>query len=119
MIKQDWLLKQIEIIVATLVFALTGKQHDDETIVELRSEQERINPLYRKVLKLMNEKKICEAENLIFDDIKERNIKNLYAGVLFYYDLNKLDDNELIANNFSREEIELGLIDLKNTYSLF
>lgn len=119
MIKQDYILKQIEITLDTLIFILTGKRRDSELISVIRQNQLNTNDLYKKVHKLLKENKICEAEDLIFEDIEEKNIENLYAGVLFYNDLKNYDEEELKKYNFSIEEIDIGLIDLKNTYKMF
>ena len=62
--------------------------------------------------KLFNEKKYNEneAENLIFDELKESNSPEIYEVALEFYNslLNKSDE-ELNKSNFPREEIYQGL----------
>ena len=60
--------------------------------------------------KLFNEKKYNEAENLIFDELKENNSPEIYEVALEFYNslLNKSDE-ELNKSNFPREEVYQGL----------
>lgn len=60
--------------------------------------------------KLVNEKKYNEAENLIFEELKENNSPELYEIALEFYNslLNKSDE-ELNKSDFPREEVYQGL----------
>lgn len=70
-----------------------------------------------KLFKLVSDKKINEAENLLFKWIGE-NPKPEYLSVAveFYEKLNHLSDDALSESNFSREEITEGLSSVKKTY---
>lgn len=67
-----------------------------------------------RIGRLLLDRKINEAENLLFDEI-ERDPQPAYlaVGVHFYEDLQELTDAELEAADFSRAEIAEGLEALK------
>ena len=59
-----------------------------------------------------------EAENRLYEMTCDGDRQNLEIGLLFYYELNGKDDEFLEANNFSREEIMMGIQDLADRYNL-
>lgn len=66
------------------------------------------------VKKYLMEENINEAENIIYDAIKSRNIKKSYEIAINFYSLiNKFSDKKLLDCNFSREEILEGLEGVK------
>ena len=70
------------------------------------------------VVRLLDEGKIDEAENRLYEMTCDGDRQNLEIGLLFYYELNGKDDEFLEANNFSREEIMMGIQDLADRYNL-
>jgi len=63
---------------------------------------------------LYNKGNYNEAENLIFYELKKTNSPEVYEiAVGFYNLLLKKNDEVLIKNNFSREEVYQGLEDIK------
>lgn len=115
---QDWLMRQIEAISATLAYILTGKKPKQVTVEENQKTLSDTNQLYRQLLALVAEGKICEAENLLFAAMEEANPEVPDAAVGFYTDINRLSDEELEARNFSREEIKEGLQAVCRHYGL-
>ena len=67
---------------------------------------------------LADDGKIDEAENRLYEITCDGDRQNLKIGLLFYYELNGKDDEFLEANNFSREEIMMGIQDLAERYNL-
>ena len=61
---------------------------------------------------------INEAENELFDLAETRTMDNLLIGLSFYSYLNEMDNDFLVANNFSREEVREGLKSLVAVYGL-
>ena len=108
MLKQDFLLRQIE----SLAMSLSKLFFNKDMVQYEVSDQENISEtdiLYTKLGKLVSEGKINEAENLLFDEVDKSNIEYLRVGIDFYTNLNRLEDSVLEAHNYSREEIEQGL----------
>ena len=63
---------------------------------------------------LISKGKIDEAEDMLFGEIENNPSEEVYEiGEKMYALLSKKSDEELVEYNFSREEIELGLQDLK------
>ncbi len=71
--------------------------------------------IFKVVLKsLYNKGNYNEAENLIFHELEKNNSPEIYeAACTFYNLLLKKSDEELLKNNFSKEEIYQGLEDIK------
>lgn len=106
--KQDWLMRQIESMtqmIAHLVF------HKDTISREIRNEAaaSQTDLLHQRLSALLDEDKICQAENLLFESFSPENTEHIRLAVEFYARLNKLADEYLEAHDFSREEIKEGL----------
>ena len=117
MLKQDFLLRQIE----SLAMSLSKLFFNKDMVQYEVSDQENISEtdiLYTKLGKLVSEGKLNEAENLLFDEVDKSNIEYLRVGIDFYTNLNRLEDSILEAHNYSREEIEQGLHDLSAEYGI-
>ena len=83
--------------------------------------EERVKETLESLLALMEEGKIDEAENRLYDltsGEEDEDRHNLEAGLLFYYILNGKDDDFLEEHDFSREEIMTGIQDLADRYGL-
>ena len=120
-IKKEFEIEQIDLIskfLFTMLFPDLGvlTEIDNfefaEEVLDLKTELER----------LVNERKFCEAENLLFREIgqiEEENFSQsnsyrnqnevLRLAVWFYCKLNGFDDKVLNDNNFSRIELLDGL----------
>ncbi|MGL4484148.1 MAG: DUF6483 family protein [Anaerovoracaceae bacterium] len=63
---------------------------------------------------------INEAENMLFETINNANKSEKYQllniATKFYEELNKFSDEELISNNFTRDEIENGIQEINKLY---
>ena len=92
MYKKDWLLNQIDDLIDFLVKVFLNK--------------------------LICDKKINEAENLLFDKIDVQNPKHLAIAINFFDKLNKLTDETLDSSNYSREEINQGLNDILDKFGI-
>ena len=109
MLKQDYLLRQVE----SLAMSLSKLFFNKDMVQYKLEEKDNLSDtdiLYSKLGKLVSEGKINEAENLLFDEIDKSNIEYLRVGIDFY--------TILEAHNYSREEIEQGLHDLSSEYGI-
>ena len=115
---QDWLMRQIEAISASLAYLLFDqKKHITQIAAEEQTTSD-LNELYRLLRSLTDQGKLCEAENLLYEAIDREDPEALSAGVRFYADLNRFSDPELASCNFSREEIADGLQELCARFGL-
>ena len=115
---QDWLMRQIEAISATLAYILTGKKAHAATIDEEQQRQTGGNALAEKLLAIVSAGEICQGENLLYEAMEQNNPEAADAALLFYSAINQLSDQELLACNFSRDEIKEGLEAVCTKYGL-
>ena len=112
---EDWLMRQIEMLVAAILNAILSKRSRTNTVTEEE------NTKLSAIGELLDKNEICEAENLIFAlaDEKENDIELLNAAVKFYQTLNGKSEEFLNAHDFSHEEIKEGLEALCSRYDIF
>ena len=96
--------------------ALIKKEDDEMQVMNL--EETGSSEILRIILKsLMVKKEYNKAENFLFEEIeKNKSEANYRVAVDFYEELLEKSDEELIANNFSKEEVLQGLKDLNLLY---
>lgn len=70
------------------------------------------------LLNLVDDGKINEAENRIFELTSDGNMSSLETAILFYSYLNDKTDDFLKEHDFSRDEIQAGLKDIIAKYKL-
>jgi hypothetical protein len=115
--QKDWLMRQIENICRLIAKLLFNKQSPRYEIVDVSTNTE-TDLLHKELIGLLNEFKINEAENLLFDRINALNINYLLVAIDFYTRLNEYDDDFLSKNDFSREEIESGLREVQKIFGI-
>lgn len=74
--------------------------------------------MLEKLLDMVDNGDINEAENQIYDMTSDNNMVNLEVALLFYSYLNEKEDDFLQKNDFSRDEIKSGLKELISRYGL-
>lgn len=115
MYNNDYILRMIEDLGRVLRQVFLQEEEEMFEIVDEEGRFSESDFLGYRVGRLLLERRINEAENLLFDEI-EPGIPQpsfLAVGVHFYEDLQELSDEELEAADFSREEIAEGLEALK------
>lgn len=115
--EQDWLCKQIEMLVRFVAKVVFGKDTSEGTRL-IQESTEGTNLLYRDIKELLLKGEICQAENLLFENLDVNNKNNLAVAVEFYSKLNELSDEELEKHFFSRSEIQEGLKNVMQMYGL-
>ncbi len=118
--QKDWILREIEMMTHFIVVSLFGKNVE---LYELENEDlsESSSPLHKEILKHLDNKDICGAEDSLFDYIESHGtLTNDMAktAVFFYNSINAWTDSELEKASFSREEIAQGLKDISNRLGL-
>lgn len=117
-IKQDWFERQVEALGKALAGAIFGKEKLDELFekYEAVETQETLNEdILERILKNHIENgKLCDAENLLFDSLNEEATpQKIIVGLNFYNKLNEFSEDYLNEHNFSKEEIKEGIEELK------
>jgi hypothetical protein len=110
--KEDYLMRMIKNMVSFLVnFLAKILLNKDTANYELPAVEKytQTDYLHKQLLSLINQGKINEAENMLYEELDPKNKKYIELALDFYGRLNNLDDEFLEKNNFPREEIEQGL----------
>ena len=116
MLQDDFILRQIrEMIhaVMRMLFQVNASELSPEVLEDASA-----RTVLEELLALTDEGRIDEAENQLYEMTCDGDRQNLEIGLLFYYELNGKDDEFLEANDFSREEIMMGIQDLADRYNL-
>jgi len=74
--------------------------------------------LYVLLCKMIDDRKINDAENLLFDMLEVNNQDHLAIATDFYNSLSNLTDKELKASDFSKDEISNGINEIKTLFGL-
>lgn len=108
--QDDWILRQVEMIarfVAHLIF------HKEEVSYVLPSSGvlTETDELYLTLQRLLREGAVCEAEDLLFENMVPTD-RYIELATDFYVHLNEMSDQELEQADFSREEVYDGYIEI-------
>lgn len=115
----DYIMRQIEEMTRAIARVIFNKETDNDEIFDEYGTISEENFMFYMLNNMLGEKKINEAENIIFEMIEEnKSRENLKNALWFYNKLQKLSDDELYENDFSREEIAEGLGAIKKIYDL-
>lgn len=116
MFEQDYIMRLIKEMVRAILKLLFNLDAPAPTadLFEDESAMETADGLIKKA----NAGYINEAENELFDLIETRTMDNFLVGLSFYSHLNEMDNDFLLANGFSREEVREGLKSLVAVYGL-
>ncbi len=106
--QKDYLLRQIEDMVRFIAKVLFGKDLFKYEIID-EANLTQTDMLYAKLTALVSQRKLCEAEDLLYESIESGNADHARIALDFYDTINALSDDELESSNFSREEIRDGL----------
>jgi hypothetical protein len=118
--QKDWILREIEMMTHFIVVSLFGKNVE---LYELENEDlsESSSPLHKEILKRLESKDVCGAEDALFDYIDSHGTLTddiAKTAVFFYSSINSWTDSELERADFSREEIAQGLKEISNRLGL-
>lgn len=107
MLEQDYIMRIINAIIRAILklFFNIDTESPITELLESEEEQERLSEL----LDMVDDGEINEAENCLYDLISYDNDSGLKIALLFYSHLNDKSDDFLEKNNFSREEVKMGI----------
>ncbi|MFB0920014.1 MAG: DUF6483 family protein [Oscillospiraceae bacterium] len=115
--EQDWFMRQIHQLANFIAHIVLQKELTNYTIID-ESNLTQSDLLYSKIKNLLNERKICEAEDLMFDTLDTSDNRYLELALDFYQSISLLSEEELKSCNFSREEIQSGLNEILNRFNI-
>lgn len=116
--QQDWVMRQIEIIISILRGLIAGRSANKNKFDEFARSSSLDDTLRTLLLEKIEANRICDAEDLLFDAIDEDRPDAPENAFWFYEKINTLSDEVLRADHFSREEIIAGLREVCRRYRL-
>ena len=115
--KNDFVMRQIRDMVRMLAKIVLGRdtiKYEDNEDMKFSE----MSHIYTDLIRMVDEGKINEAENLLFDEINKDENKSFEMALRFYDYLNSLSDVYLEENNYSREEVNEGVQNLADSRGL-
>ena len=116
MFEQDYVMRLIKEMVRAILKLLFNIDTESPTVelLENKEEQETLENL----LDMVDAGEINEAENRLYDLTSNTDVKSLEIALLFYSYLNDKTDHFLEVNDFSRDEIKLGLENVADSFGI-
>ena len=116
MFEQDYVMRLIKEMVRAILKLLFNIYTESPTTELLENKEER--ETLENLLDMVDAGKINEAENKLYDLISATDINSLEVALLFYSYLNDKADDFLEENDFSRDEIKLGIENVADRFGL-
>lgn len=116
MFEQDYVMRLIKEMVRAILKLLFNIDTESPTVELLENKEEK--ETLENLLDMVDAGEINEAENRLYDLISVTDINSLEVALLFYSYLNDKTDDFLEANNFSRDEIKLGMENVTENFGL-
>ena len=107
-LEKDYILRMIKDLIKSIAHIILGKSEIQYNLPE-KDEYSRVDFLYVKLLELVNQGNINEAEDMLFDEINSSDMRQFEMAMSFYLYLNDFGDDYLEKNNYSRDEISEGI----------
>ncbi len=120
MVENDYMMRIIHEMVRTIVMLIFHK--DQETEEELIFLDGVSQDFYQRLCHLADVGKINEAENMLYQNLeendwdKEETMVNLKVALAFYDLLNSKSNDFLEEHDYSREEVEEGILRVMKLY---
>lgn len=109
--EKDYIMRVIKEMVRVLFSLLFGKKYASIE-QEHENKYEVSGHKLNELLAMADQGKINAAENLLLDNIDYTNINEVAAAALFYQYLSEKEDDFLMQNDYSKEEVFDGIIQL-------
>ena len=116
MFEEDYIMRQIREMVRMLLKLLFQMDMEEDSEELLRGTKE--NEVLRELLEMVDDGRINEAENRVYELCEDGEMANLKVMLLFYDYLNGKSDEYLEECEFSREELKEDMRDLLAGYGL-
>lgn len=116
MFEQDYIMRLIKEMVRTILKLLFNIDTDSPKAEMLEKSEEK--EILDSFLNMIDNGRINEAENKIYEMTENLDKNNLEIALLFYSYLNDKSDEFLEEHNFSRDEVMQGLKEMISKYGL-
>jgi hypothetical protein len=116
MFEQDYVMRLIKEMVRAILKLLFNIDTESPTVELLENKEEK--ETLENLLDMVDAGKINEAENGLYDLISAKDMNSLEVALLFYSYLNGKTDDFLEINNFSRDEVKLGIENIVDRFGL-
>jgi len=116
MFEQDYIIRLIKEMVRAILKLLFNIDTESPTAELLETKEQKAT--LENLLGMIDAGKINEAENKLWDLTGAADLNSLEIALLFYSYLNDKTDDFLQANDFSRDEIKLGLENVADSFGL-
>lgn len=116
-LEKDYILRMVKDLVKSIAHIVLGKSEMEYELPE-NDEYSRIDYLYVKLLELVNQGKINDAEDMLFNEINTSDMKQFEMAMSFYLYLNDFGDDYLESNDYSRDEISEGIKSICKEYGV-
>lgn len=116
MFEQDYVMRLIKEMVRAILKLLFNIDAESPTVELLENKEEK--ETLENLLDMIDDGKINEAENSLYDLTSDTDMNSLEIALLFYSYLNDKTDDFLEENDFSRDEIKLGLENVADRFGL-
>ena len=114
--EQDYVMRLIKEMVRTILKLLFNINTETPTVELLENKEEK--ETLENLLDMIDDGRINEAENRLYDLTSDTDVNSLEIALLFYSYLNDKTDDYLEENDLSREEIKLGLENVAGSFGL-
>lgn len=116
MFEQDYVMRLIKEMVRAILKLLFNIDTESPTIELLENKEEK--GTLENLIDMVDTGEINEAENRLYDLISATDMNSMEVAILFYSYLNDKTDDFLEANDFSRDEIKLGMENVADNFGL-
>ena len=116
MFEQDYVMRLIKEMVRAILKLLFHIDTESPTVELLENKEEK--ETLENLLDMIDDGKLNEAENRLYDLTSNTDVNSLEIALLFYSYLNDKTDDFLKENDFSRDEIKLGLENVADSFGL-
>ena len=116
MFEQDSVMRLIKEMVRAILKLLFNIDTESPTIELLENKEEK--ETLENLIGMVDAGEINEAENRLYDLISATDMNSMEVAILFYSYLNDKTDDFLEANDFSRDEIKLGMENVADNFGL-
>jgi len=114
--EQDYVMRLIKEMVRAILKLLFNIDTELPTVELLENKEEK--ETLKNLFDMIDDGKINEAENRLYDLTSDTDMNSLEIALLFYSYLNDKTDDFLEENDFSRDEIKLGLENVTDSFGL-
>lgn len=109
--EKDYIMRIIKEMARVVFSFLFGKQYT-AVVRETKDKYEVSGKKLGELLAMADGGEINEAENILLEGIDCRDKNDVAAAVLFYQHLSEMEEDFLLRNNYSREEVLEGMKDI-------